>query len=142
MPQNLRLELIQSLFLVNDGKSAAFVPQNYNGATDGRQTTGQTELPRPSPFPNGVYNARAIQVQAYLNIDSKNHQRRISISSFALVGGCDKSMWLRRIPSRDCMLVMESCSRVATWMIFAADIAFIGLYWCTLQWSFTAPKVH
>jgi hypothetical protein len=34
MPQNLRLELIQSLFLVNDGKSAAFVPQNSNGATD------------------------------------------------------------------------------------------------------------
>jgi hypothetical protein len=89
-----------------------------------------------------VCHARAIQVQAYSNIDSKNHQRRISISSFALVGGGDKSMWLRRIPSRDCMLVMESCSRVATWMIFAADIAFIGLYWCTLQWSFTAPKVH
>ena len=45
MPQNLRLELIQSLFLVNDGKSAAFVPQNSNGATDGRRTTDRPSYP-------------------------------------------------------------------------------------------------
>jgi hypothetical protein len=45
MPQNLRLEFIQSLFLVNDGKSAAFVPQNSNGATDGRRTTDRPSYP-------------------------------------------------------------------------------------------------
>jgi hypothetical protein len=45
MPQNLRLELIQSLFLVNDGKSAAFVPQNSNGAMDRRQTTDRPSYP-------------------------------------------------------------------------------------------------
>jgi hypothetical protein len=45
MPQNLRLELIQSLFLVNNGKSAAFVPQNSNGATDGRRATDRPSYP-------------------------------------------------------------------------------------------------
>jgi hypothetical protein len=45
MPQNLRLELIQSLFLVNDGKSAAFVPQNSNGAMDGRRTMDRPSYP-------------------------------------------------------------------------------------------------
>jgi hypothetical protein len=45
MPQNLRLELIQSLFFVNDGKSAAFVPQNSNGAMDGRRTTDRPSYP-------------------------------------------------------------------------------------------------
>ena len=50
MPQNLRLELILSLFLVNDGKSAAFVLQNSNGAMDGRQT-----MDRPS-YPNLLHS--------------------------------------------------------------------------------------
>ena len=45
MPQNLILELIQSLFLVNDGKSAAFVPQNSNGVTDGRRATDRPSYP-------------------------------------------------------------------------------------------------
>jgi hypothetical protein len=35
MLQNLILELIQSLFLVNDGKSEAFVLQNSIGVTEG-----------------------------------------------------------------------------------------------------------
>jgi hypothetical protein len=45
MPQNLLLKLIQSLFLINDGKSEAFVPQNSNGATDGRRTTDRPSYP-------------------------------------------------------------------------------------------------
>jgi hypothetical protein len=45
MPQNSRLELIQSLFLVNDGKSAAFMLQNSNGAMDGHRTMDRLSYP-------------------------------------------------------------------------------------------------
>jgi hypothetical protein len=45
MPQNLLLNLIQSLFWNDDGKSAAFVLQNSNGATDGRRTMDRPSNP-------------------------------------------------------------------------------------------------
>jgi hypothetical protein len=45
MLQNLRLELILPLFLVNDGKSAAFVLQNSNGVMDRHRMTDRPSIP-------------------------------------------------------------------------------------------------